>query len=154
MPQCISSLCPLGALSQGFGSVHTWVHSSTDTHACTHILLTSQPPEGSRPSHSCGPGPSNSEVRVTGSLLDWLHCESHKTKATLGQASEGGSSCSHRTRLALLGVGDGFHSALWRLALRIVLLCGAHQPGQWGRGKRMSYATQGSQEWRWVPSSR
>lgn len=128
---CISSLCPLGALSQGFGSVGT---HSTDTHVCTHILLISQPPEGSWPSPSCGPAPRNSKVRVTGSLLDWLHCERHKTKATLGQGSEGGSSRSHRAGFAWLGVGDGFTGQFWRLALRVVLLCGAHS-GHWGRGR-------------------
>lgn len=64
---------------------------------------------------------------MTGSIV-----KGTKQKQPLGQGSEGGSSCSHRVWFALLGVGDGFRWAVWRVALRTVLLCGAHQSGQGG----------------------
>lgn len=72
---------------------------------------------------------------VTGSLLDWLHCGSHK--ATTGAKPV---DVEVAAPLALLGAGGVFHRGVWRLALRTTLRCGTHQLGQWDCGMRMDYA--------------
>lgn len=137
MLPCISSLCPLGALSQGFGRLHPWAHASPDTRACTHILLTS----------ASGRTLAKSFVWT---WAKWLKSQELQVLSLTGSIVKDIKQKQPWAGFAVLAVGDGFHSSVWRLALRAVLLC--ELTSQWGRGKRTSSAAQGSQEWRWAPS--